>query len=132
MIQTIFKTNNIKGHGAPIIPMWLIYSFFAILYFALFGIGFALTAMIRLKYPALPPIRTTIIITIIIIALLYSYYEIKNWYWQHYGFYYSYLKSCKTWYGENAEIRPNGEIYVNKRPYILKGKYYGWRMVIGE
>ena len=77
--------------------------------------------------------KMALIISVIITLSLVAYGYISQWYWQHYGFYYSYRDDpYLIKYDPQYEIKENGEIYRSGKPFIIKGKYYGWKGVSQE
>ncbi|MDD4292214.1 MAG: hypothetical protein PHX51_08300 [Clostridia bacterium] len=81
---------------------------------------------------AVPTWKIVITILIIVTVAAIAYQYIKQWHWQHYGFYYSYrddiVRVPDLWKQYAIDTNTN-EIYKNDKPFIVQDKYYGWKMI---
>lgn len=126
------KPANNKGH-APFsakevfIFMVIIYT---IVFSAIFSASGCIAIMLKktiLKHHSV--LKMAWIISVIIVLSLVAYSYISQWHWQHYGFYYSYRDDQYIFKDPQYELKKNGEIYHLGKPFIVRGKYYGWEMV---
>lgn len=125
-MKIIYNKNN-KGHGGPIIPDWLAYGFMAFSYFVLFGICLSVSQAIKtFLYAELSVTKSAFFLSSIVITITILYLIIKNWHWKHYGFYNWKKENIFNSPNDDFEVRMNGEIYYKGKPFITKGKYYGW------
>lgn len=129
----MLKATNNKGHFAfsakeTIVIVSIIYSMIFAVIFSVSGVIAIILKTLFFKQHSLT--KMVWIIAIIITLSLVAYGYISQWYWQHYGFYYSYRDNPYiTKYDPQYELKENGEIYHCGKPFIVKGKYYGWESV---
>lgn len=126
------KPANNKGHAAfsakeVFIFMVIIYT---IVFSAIFSASGCIAIILKktiLKHHSVW--KMAWIISVIIVLSLVAYSYISQWHWQHYGFYYSYRDDQYRFKYDQYELKKNGEIYNQGKPFIVRGKYYGWEMV---
>lgn len=126
------KSKNNKGHfgftkGEVLFFLCVFYS---LVFTAIFSVSSVIAIILKytfLKHNSLW--KMALIISIIITLSLVAYGYISQWYWKHYGFYYSYRDDKYLFTDPEYELKNNGEIYHQGKPFIIRGKYYGWEMI---
>ena len=123
---------NQKGHfsftrGEVIVFCCIFYS---IVFTAIFSASGAIAIIFKkLFFKQHSVWKMALIISVIITLSLVAYGYISQWHWQHYGFYYSYRDDQYLIKDPEYELKKNGEIYHQGKPFIVRGKYYGWEMI---
>lgn len=126
---------NNKGHFTLSAKETFIFMiiFYSIVFSTIFSVSGVIAIVLKktfLKHRS--AWKMALIISIIITLSLIAYGYISQWHWQHYGFYYSYRDNQFFSNNPEYELKENGEIYRREKPWIIKGKYYGWKGVYQE
>lgn len=130
--------KNNKGHGGPVFPDWLIYTLAVISYIVLFAMCYCAISVIVIMFKLNISIAKMAFSASIAIP---TYYWIKSlikaWHWRHFGFYNSYketaIRFAKNDPGNTMyELKSNGDIYMEGKPFLTRDKWYGWKMLLGD